>query len=386
MVRTPIGLLLTLFRECRIPDKFSHVGKFGEVPIDAQSELDQLPCPPGQVCSFRLAPGYMQFHLKDPGDTLVRIPQQNWGYSIDLEGCATADDYLQKQFKSKYRSIIRRYVKRLDACFKTEYVTHGEDLAPDHYESLMEELKTMIDRRFGQRKESHKEEKNWKDILANSHDLIRRNKASLFVIYADGEPIEISLNYHFNGILFSCISSYDIDYSKFGLGHVEIYKQLEWCLANGFRVFEMGVGGMDYKRRWSNNIYQFEHLVIFKNGWPQNAKSRLEVARIRIREYLKSKKVNEIPHRLKSRFATWGRGGDADKGPDIRDADPAGWDGDWHPVDWISGEHAYLRSHVFDFLYSSEEQKKDVEVYESRVHPGHYAIRGAKKARELRFS
>lgn len=386
MVRTPIGLLLTIFRECRIPDKFSHVGKFGEAPIEARSELALLPCPPGEVCSFRLVPGYMQFHLKDPADTVVRIPQDNWGYSIDLKGCVTADDYLQQQFKSKYRSIIRRYIKRLDTCFKTAYITHGEDLAPDQYEFLMEALKTMIDRRFGQRNESHKEEKNWKDILANSYDLIRRNKASLFVIYADGEPIEISLNYHFHGILFSCVSSYDIDYAKFGLGHVEIYKQLEWCLANGFRVFEMGVGGMDYKRRWSNNVYQFEHLVIFKDGWPRNVKSGLEIARIRLKEYLKSKKVNEMPRRLKNRFVRTVPGGDAVKGPELLDADPAKWDGDWQPVAWTSGRHAYLRSHVFDFLYSSEEQKKDVEVYQSGVHPGRFVIRGKEKARELRFT
>ncbi len=385
IVRTPIGLLLTLFRENRIPETFSHIGIFDEVPVEARSELARLPCPPGQVCSFRLAPGYMTFHLGDPANTLVRIPQENWGYSIDLDGCDSADDYLQKQFKSKYRSIIRRYVKRLDACFDTDYKTHGNGLTRDHYLYLMEALKTMIDRRFGQRNETHKEEKNWKDILENSYDLIQRNKASLFVIYADGEPVEISLNYYFNGILFSCISSYDIDYSKFGLGHVEIYKQLEWCIANGFRVFEMGVGGMDYKRRWSNNVYQFEHLVIFKNSWPQTAISRLEIARIRIKEYLKSKKVNEIPHRLKNWLVKLGGVGDSGQGPEILDADPAGLGGEWQPVDWTSGSHPDLRGYVIDFLYSSVEKKQDIGVYQSRVHPGHYAIRGKEKAQELRF-
>src|SRR5690606_41905928 len=65
--------------------------------------------------------------------------------------------------------------------------------------------------------------------------LFRSKRASFFVIYDGDHPIEISLNYHLNDVLFSSISSFDIDYAKFGLGHIEIHKQLEWCLEHGDR-------------------------------------------------------------------------------------------------------------------------------------------------------
>lgn len=385
MIRTKIGLLLTIFRENLIPDIFSHLGKFDETPEEAGKTLELLECPGEAVCSFRLVPAYLSMVLRDPGLTVVRIPHQNWGYSIDLRGCNTVDDYLEKQFNSKYRSIIRRYVSRLEACFDTEYKLYQEEISEEYYLSLMHALKTMIDRRFVQRNESHKEQNIWDDILNNSYSLIQKKKASLFVIYADREPIEISLNYHFNGVLFSSISSYDIDYAKFGLGHVEIYQQLKWCLDNGYQLFEMGVGGMDYKRRWSNNIYQFEHLVIFKNRWPQTAIANLEIGKIRVREYLKSKKVNELLVRGKNRIAAPKKVSPENEGPTIKKVDIESPSGDWNDVDRTSEEYLNLRGHVFDFLYSNVEQKKDIVVLRSGVNRSQYMIKGKKNAQELQF-
>lgn len=385
MIRTPIGLLLSIFRENRIPDIFSHIGKFDEAPQEAGNSLNFIECPPSAVCSFRLVPAYLNLVVRDPGRDIVKIPHQNWGYAIDLRGCKTVDEYLEKQFNSKYRSIIRRYVSRLESCFQTEYILHQEEISEETYRSLMHALKIMIDRRFEQRKESHKEQKIWDELLKQTYALIRENKASLFVIYADGQPIEISLNYHFNGVLFSSISSYDIDYSKFGLGHVEIYKQLQWCLANGYQLFEMGVGGMDYKRRWSNHIYQFEHWVIFRKQLPQSIIAYLEIGKIRIKEYLKAKKINELLVAGKNKLGAGNRTGPEKEGPKIDPVDIASVCGDWQNIDWRADPHAYLRNHVFDFLYAHVEKKGDVAVLQSALNRSQFLIKGKNKAQHLQF-
>ena len=70
-----------------------------------------------RVLSLRLVPDYFK-PSNDLKDHVVKVvPQYNWGYSIDLRGCSSIDDYLESQYKSKTRSIIRRYVRRLEACF-----------------------------------------------------------------------------------------------------------------------------------------------------------------------------------------------------------------------------------------------------------------------------
>ena len=224
-----------------------------------------------------------------------RVLQHNWGYAIYLKDLKTIDQFLEKQFKSKKRSIIRRYINRLEKCLTIRYKIYWGDIEELTYELLMATLQKMISKRFDEKGEHHQEMKRWDELKQRTFSQIKKKQASLFVIYDDGLPIEISLNYHLGEVLFSSISSYDMDYSKFGLGHVEIYKQLEWCLQNGYHTFEMGVGGMDYKARWSNYIYQFEHVVLHQDT---TLTSRLfgnyEYHRIRLKEYLKSKKINEL--------------------------------------------------------------------------------------------
>src|SRR5690606_2153163 len=85
---------------------------------------------------------------------------------------------------------------------------------------------------------------------------------------------------------------------------VEIYKQLEWCLEHGYTRFEMGVGGMDYKRRWSNSIYQFQHWILISN---KNTVAKCfgfaAYWTVLLKEYLKSKKLNDIRDAIRSKIS-----------------------------------------------------------------------------------
>lgn len=257
----------------------------------------------GDSYSLRLMPDYVQFANIPNQYCLKKIPQFNWGHSIDLTGFPSVDAYMESQFKSKTRSIIKRYIKRLEICFPISYRYYFGEMEHGEYTRIFESLEQMILHRFEQREETHKEMWRWKALKDSTYDLILSKKASFFVIFDGNIPIEISLNYHLEGILFSSISSFDINYNKFGLGHVEIYKQLEWCLQNGYSRFEMGVGGMDYKRRWSNHIYQFDHCILIPKKNPLSMiMGTLEYGRISVKEYLKSKKINDLKDTLLLKF------------------------------------------------------------------------------------
>ena len=212
---------------------------------------------------------------------------QQLGYAISLGKDMNPDQYVKQQFGSNAKTI-RRYVNRLEACFNVSYKMFYGEIEYNTYMFIMTSLRSMLVKRFAQRNTTNSELQIWDEVVNDSYAQILEKKASLFVIYNESTPIEISLNYHFYKILFISTSSYDIDYAKFGLGHVEIYKQIEWCLANGVQIFEMGDGELDYKRRWSNAIYNFEHHVIYpKNSLVKKGMAQLEIGKIKFREYLK---------------------------------------------------------------------------------------------------
>lgn len=333
--------------------------------------------------SLRLVPDYFQLGNLPPGYDLKSVPQDNWGHSIDLNEVSSVDQYMESQFKSKPRSIIKRYIKRLELCFPISYKYHYGEMDYKDYEKIFDALHKMISDRFVQRKESHMEVWRWDELKKDTYGLICSKQASFFVIYDVDLPIEISLNYHLNKVLFSTISSFDIDYGKFGLGHVEIYKQLEWCLKHGYTRFEMGVGGMEYKRRWSNNIYRFEHwILISKKNMGTRLLGRAAYGKALLKEYLKSKRLNDALDALREKiFRQKSLGPGADHGQLVPRALAAPVEiSQWAELDnrELRGEPG-LNKALNDFLYSQVVPREKVRVYRSVDGPVRYLLQGEGK-------
>ncbi|WP_430969160.1 GNAT family N-acetyltransferase [Spongiimicrobium sp. 2-473A-2-J] len=375
-----------LFRSGDIYDYYARLEYFDQYCESTAGHSPMDPQLRKSVYSIRLVPDYFKLALKDSSLRTKTISHYNWGYAIQMKG-ENIDHYLEQQFKSKYRSIIRRYVNRLEACFPIQYKLFHGTISSEEYRFIMETLHAMIVRRFGQRKETHKELYQWNLILRDTYEQILAKKASLFVIYDGNKPIEVSLNYHFERILFSALSSYDIDYSKFGLGHVEIYKQVQWCIANDYLLFEMGVGGMDYKRRWCNLVYAYEHHVMYhQDSISSLLYGQLEIFRVRIKEYLKSKKVNEMGYRLGIVLQNIFPG----KGP-------VGPQYELHKVEDIEAYTDKVavsinepgiplkKKMVYDFLYSHTENIGNVSLFRLGNQPGVFLISGQKNHARVVF-
>ncbi|HCO86056.1 MAG TPA: hypothetical protein DIT95_21355 [Arenibacter sp.] len=257
-----------------------------------------------KIYSIKYISGYLQVKYKDETSGKISIKKygQEKGYAINLSGVSNVDEYIKNKFNS-YGKTIRRSVKRLEACFDIKYIMYYGEVEKKHFDFLMETLHQMIIARFKQRNETSENLKDWQWRCKQAYFLIKEKRASLFVIYHGQKAISISLNYNFNKVHFSYISSYDIDYSKFGLGHVDNYKQLEWCLANNFEIFELGWGTLDYKRRWCNYIYLFEHhLVYIKSSFPAQIYTTLIGFKIQLKSFLVSKDVHMYIRNIKNKL------------------------------------------------------------------------------------
>jgi hypothetical protein len=142
------------------------------------------------------------------------------------------------------------------------------------------------------------------------------------------------------------------------------------------------MGDLDYKREWSNNIYNFEHHIIY----PKNSIKALLQAH---QEYLKVS-IKEIVYKLTyDRYKKWRALKKKEKKL-----------GSFYKIDefkndiklegltsinHISDEFMFIRKPLYDFLYSAIVNIKDVNVYKYPKIEKAYLVAGKGKKIKIVF-
>ncbi len=209
-----------------------------------------------KIIVLNLIPNYLNLELKK--GLYSKKSTHKPGLAVNLtKGFNNIDDYLKTQCSPKLRKVVTRSVKRLESCFNIKYNMFYGHISKADCDLLMGKLYNMIENRFKQRSGRNTILRQWDHYMDLAFNGINKKTASLFVIFSNGQPIEISLNFIYDNIMFSYISSYDLDYAKFGLGHINYYKKVDWCIKNKIDLFDMGHGDFAYKRQWANMDYNF---------------------------------------------------------------------------------------------------------------------------------
>jgi hypothetical protein len=225
------------------------------------------------------------------------------GYAINLEGISTIEQYLKIQLKKKQRSSLINRKNRLEHCLNIRYEVYYNQISKETYSYLMSALHEFLVLRFEQRNETNQRLLEWDKYYELFFTLINNQRASFFAIYENDKPIALSLCYHLDKIFFGAISSYDINYSKFGLGQILVYKRLEWCINNNFMIYDMSMGNRNYKIKWCNMEYDFEHHIVYSSlSFRAFFYARLIALHISLKNYLKSKNIHLLYGKIKARF------------------------------------------------------------------------------------
>jgi hypothetical protein len=320
---------------------------------------------PEQTVSVKLFPLFLSptFCLK-AHSFVTRVSQDKInGYAIVLNKNLDFETFFKKEYSKSFRANITRLVTRLETCFNVSYKMFYGSISKNDYQILMQTLHSMLTTRFNQRNDDNKILKNWKYYELTTYDLINTKKASLFVIYNDTTPIHICINHHYDPILFVSIPSYDIDYTKFALGNISIYKLLEWSINNNYKILDMAYGDLEYKRRWSTIIYPFEHHIFYNNNLIQRILAKIEIGIIRFKNYLKSKNIDDKLRNLKSKYFKT----KSDFKEVTYTLEPnALLENDYKQIDFQieSLELSHLRKPIFEFLYKHKEHIDNIEIYE----------------------
>jgi hypothetical protein len=205
----------------------------------------------------------------------------------------------------------------------------------------------------------------------------------LYVIYNEDLPIDVSLNFHYNNLMFSYLSSYDLDYAKFSLGNIGIYKQVEWCIDNKIVLYDIGYGDYEYKRRWVNFVYDFEtYYISNKNSLFLRFFSSLHHAKAKLIHYLILKRVNYWFHDTVDRIKSI----DKKYVPleyDEFDSEELQYDN--RIIDINTEDSFFLRKPVYDHAYSHQEHINDLMVYKSLDTSNSYVIKGKKSESGFKF-
>ena len=317
--------------------------------------------------------------------SLKAIPFNRFvGFCINMEGFDSTEGYISKQFGVKSRSKVRSYVRRLETCFNVSYdMYHGDNLSRGVYDSLFEILEEMITMRFNQRNDTHQAMGDWDYYKSSTYNLIKDKKASLFVIYDDEKPIDICLNYHEHGVFVNHIRAYDIDYSKFRLGYIDIYKQLDWCIENNYKIFDLGSGTLTYKEQWCNVTYEFQNLIVYNKKSLRNIIfGNLMASLYKLKNFLNSKNIISDTEVNKS-YNSGVKNDNEDETKHI-DFDTMPLEDGKVPnnsikIDIEHEDYQHLRHAVYDYLYLNFESKKDIVIYKwNNTNDETYILKGSK--------
>ncbi len=332
----------------------------------------------GLVC-FKNIPTYLRVAYLNKDSKLHSITTVN-GYAIDLQGVTAVNQYMGKQFSKKARGNILRGVRRLEDAFSIRYERYYGAIDKQQCQELLAMLKDMIISRFEERNETSHTLREWEGIRTTLYTLILEKKASLFVIYQEDRPIAISVAYHYGSLFFYFIAAFDITYSKFSMGNIMLFKQLEWSIANGYDFFEMAWGDLDYKRRWSNRVQPLENIYILpKKAVGTYIGLLYEMNKSRLITFLINRKVNVYYRQLKNKIL----GKESSFVPIVYHL----IDTDQLPKDAITGridvdlpEFSHLKTILNDFLYTTQEPYENTLIVK---YGSDYYIQGKNSTKQI---
>ncbi|MCK0156867.1 GNAT family N-acetyltransferase [Cellulophaga sp. F20128] len=303
------------------------------------------------------------------------------GSMINLKNYKNLDEYLKTNFSGKSRYEFRNYKKRIAKCFPISYKVYYGNIDKKEYDRLFTIFPEMIKKRFDSLGVEHYALDIWDNYEENGFSLINEKRACLFVIYDRGIPISIAFNPILNKTLYGYMRSYDINYSKFYLGFIDLIWQLEWCFENNIEVFDLLKGTYSYKSKFTDSTYFFQKHIVY------NSKSIVSISiaamySIKLKSFyyiiklLKKCSVDTVYHHYKQRKEK------SKLTPKNKSYISTEIDYETNLFDSLSTidinkeAYSFLRKPIYDCIYTAKESINSVLVYKNN---NAYILKGEKK-------
>ncbi|TPV34052.1 hypothetical protein FJ651_07790 [Paucihalobacter ruber] len=342
-----------------------------------------------QVTTISLVPSYVNLNFKNKElFKEIKITNTNLdGSGITINENDTLESYLQNTLSRHTRKNLQRFWNRLNQSFNIKVNYYHGQISRETFTFLMSSLYHFLIKRFNDKQKINSYLINWDQKTEPAFNLINNKKASLFVIYNEDTPINITLNYHtFNTILFSEINGFDTNYYKFGLGHIDLYLHLKWCFDNNYKFLDLGNGTLDYKKKWCNTFYNIQYVLLYKKGSILSKTLFIaEKNKLSVKNFLKKIKLDELI--LKTKYLLKYSKNTIKKTSNHKlfTLENLSNDADYNlnnaaVIDLKT--NTFLKNPVYDSLFNSNEHINDITIY--MIAENTYVIKGKKSLLKIK--
>lgn len=337
-------------------------------------------------------PDYMNvsFFQNDSGAYKKSVATFEGSY-IDLSKYEDLHHFLKTKLSPKRVSKLRAYKRTLEQVFSIEYQYYYGTIDDSTYDQLMSSLKRMISKRFNERQLEHMALTEWDTFEEQGKKLIQEKRAALIVIYHKDRPIHISFNYIWEKLVFGYVRGFDIDYSKFYLGYIDIMLQLDWCFKHQFKIYDLLRENLTYKLRFADYTYLYRtHIVCTQKPIYKNLTALLSWLSLSLKfdvYYPGIGKLKGLYHKIP--FLPKGQ---RTIKPlyhfeDVLEEERTRIEKQQlEPIKIDSGHKDNLKRAAYHFLYISKDKLENLEVYREVGNSDSFFMVGTKKMKKVRFN
>lgn len=332
--------------------------------------------------------GNPQETLKPPSKVKVYKSVQYSGFLVNLENFQDMDAYMKATFGKNSRMKMRKYSRRLDACFNISTKMFHGHIDKKEYDLLFEQFMDLLKKRYSEKQVTYNnmQPDEWSFYKDVAYPLILEKKASLFVVYDNQKPIAITYNYHDKGTVIDAITVFDTDYSKFNIGYINNLKLLHWCFDNNIKILDFSKGYFDYKKRMCTLQYNFEYHIIYDNSSIISKFIAYSYYRFfEFKAYLREKHINEKLHQITYKIR---RKNDPQFPVDIKitNLDCTPKLDNLSKIDvQLESNYKYLKKAINNFLYNIEKPLSEIEIFKNNNIDGSYIISNKDLIQEVRI-
>jgi hypothetical protein len=358
------------FRECiflldKLPSYYKNLNTDFSNDFNYKNDNGNIKYPKKDVLIVKDIPRYLNVKQQIlPKNIKVFNLEQYSGFMIGFKEVESIDAYLKVRFGNSSRYKLRRSIKKLETSFNISYKMYHGDISKQEYDFIFEEFFKLLYIRSIEKGISNNfqiKRKNFYYKLV--YPLILKRKASFFVIFNGKNPIDVCLNFHNKNFVYQLIRTYDINYSKFNTGYIDLIKQIEWCVDNKISFINFSYGDYYWKRRWCNTVYKYDYNIFYNSKSIKSmTKAILYITEFKIRHVLREKGIIDKYHRLKSKIKN--------KFNSTKKIEIEIWNIDFNKeisieteIDLYENNYDFLRRSIYEFLYDFNEKEKDLRVY-----------------------
>jgi len=343
-----------------------------------KNDNENIKYPKNDILIVKDIPRYFNVKQQNLPKNIKTIKVEQYsGFMIGFESIESVDAYLKTRFGNSSRYKLRRSIKKLEACFNISYKIYYGNISKQEYDFIFEEFFELLHTRSIEKGIFDNFQIKRKNFYYNLvYPLILKRKASLFVIYNGKSPIDVCLNFHNKNFVYQLIRTYDINYSKFNTGYIDLIKQIEWCIDNKVSFINFSYGDYYWKRRWCNTVYKYDYHVFYNSkSIKSTSKAFLFITEYKIRHLLREKglidKYHDIKSKIKNKFNTT-------KSIEIEiiNVDFKKKIAIESEIDFYKTIYNFLRRSIYEFLFNFNEKEKGLKVYKLINHSNDYLVVG----------